>query len=171
MKKKVSAAELAKLIKEAEYEAEFLKAQENRESVFNCASTENEEDLRPEYSFSETSEKIHEAEAKVLRYKHALNLYNISTEAGDTGLTIDQVLVRLPQLNNEVRKLRGMAGRMRKQRVAPSFGSSSNIIDYEIANYDLEEVKKAHDKLAKELAKLQMALDEANMSEAIEIDV
>lgn len=61
--------------------------------------------------------------------------------------------------------------KMPKKRVDNSFGRGSNIIDYEYINYDLEQIEKDYNKISDELSKAQLALDDINNKEMIEIDI
>ena len=168
---KYTSAEAGKLVKKLEERIRDLKDKEERSSVFNAASTEDSESLRPEYDFAATQEQIRKLQADVRNVKHAINIFNTTHELpGFEGLTIDQALILIPQLSQEKEKMRRMAGRLPKQRVV-SLMSRSNIIDYEITNYDLEAAKEAYQEVADRLAAIQLALDAVNTSEAMEIAV
>ena len=99
--------------------------------------------------------------------KHAINTFNVTHAVPDfDDLTIDQALVYLPQLSNRVSKLKSMAAALPRERVV-SYGS--NIIDYEIANYDIAEAERAYHSEQEKLRNLQIALDRANSGETIGI--
>ena len=83
-------------------------------------------------------------------------------------MTIDEMLVYLPQLTEIANKLRTMAEALPRERIE-SF--RVNIVEYMIANYDIEEVEKEYDKARAELNALQLALDSVNSTEKMEIDV
>ena len=101
--------------------------------------------------------------------KHAINVFNGSHSLpGYDGLTIDQALVYLPQLSEETRKLSDMASALPRERIE-SFRSM--IVDYSIANYDIDEAEKAYEDVSERLTSLQLALDKANNSDPMEIDV
>ena len=170
MKERYTATELIKKISELEGNRRAIIEKSDKLSVFQCASTENEDELRPEYDFKDTFREIGEINGRIVKYKHALNLFNTSTYVGNTGHTIDEVLVILPQLNSLKENLRIMSGRTRKERVADRY-SSPVIIDYTIANYDIDEALEKYKKVQNMVREYQLALDKANMTEVIEIEI
>jgi hypothetical protein len=60
-----------------------------------------------------------------------------------------------------------MASALPKQRM--SSNGRSNLIEYEYANYDIEAAKKDYEKVCDELARAQVALDQLNNTETMEI--
>ena len=171
MKKEVTAAELGKMIRGLELKRMQLLEKEEKCSVFNCAASEEEniEALRPEYDFDETQRELHGIEDSIVTCKHLLNRFNATTVVGDTGLTVDQVLVRLPQLSREVEKLKRMSSRMERERIEARYGA--DFIDYTVANYDIDKVQKAYEQKAAKLTEYQLALDKTNMDNTITIEI
>ena len=166
---KYTSAEANKLLKGIEARIDDLKSKEKKSRSFHAASTEDPEALRPEYEFEETQQQIAALENQVRMVKHAINMFNVTHAVpGFDGLTIDQALVYLPQLSNRVSKLKSMAAALPRERVV-SFGS--NIIDYEIANYDIAEAEQMYRSEQENLRKLQIAIDRANSDETMEIDM
>ena len=103
--------------------------------------------------------------------KHAINQFNLThTLPGFDGLTIDQALIMLPQLNARRTKYQEMINRLPKERIS-GIHSRNNLIEYNIANYNIEEVEKAYKELTSHLAKMQLALDTVNTTEKMEIPV
>ena len=86
-------------------------------------------------------------------------------------MTIDQMLVYIPQLNQRRVKLRDMAGALPKSRVKGRSAANSAVIEYNYANYSVEEAKAAADAASEELARAQTALDKVNSTETMEIDL
>ena len=170
MKEKYTAAELMKKVKELENRRRNILDKSERQVIFNCASTENEEDVRPEFDLDNTLEEIKEIDTKIVKYKHALNLFNAKTYVGDTGHTIDEVLVIMPQLTNMQCRLYPLCVRMRKERVNDSY-SSPNYIDYTIANYDIDEANRKYKEINKLLSMYQLEMNKVNMTEIIEVEV
>ena len=66
-------------------------------------------------------------------------MFNTTTIIPDFDITIDEMLVYLPQLNRQCEVLSKMRDAMTKVRVSSGY-SGGNIIDYKYANYDIEEV-------------------------------
>lgn len=169
---KYTSAEASKLIRKLEEEATNLRDMEEKSAVFNAASGENVEDLRPEYDFAATQARLEELYERIRTAKHAVNVFNTTHELpGFEGLTIDQALVYIPQLNKRKDKLRWMAAHLPKERVDSYQLARTNIIDYEVINFDREQVKAAYDATGQTLAKLQLVLDTVNTTETMEIDV
>lgn len=168
---KYTSAESVKLLRRLTEERDSLLQMESKVSTFRAAVGEDAESLRPEYSFGDTRKAVDDLTRQILRVKHAINIFNTTTEVGDTGMTIDEVLVYLPYLSNLKKRLSGMAERLPKERIDEPFGRSSNIIDYRLVNYDLSEAKKKFETVSEELSSLQTALDLVNSTETMEIEI
>lgn len=132
---------------------------------FHAAVGENIEDVRPNYNFEETKECIEIIDNQILAIKHAINLFNSSTIVGDTGLTIDQVLVKLGMLTERKQKFSRMRIMQEKRRGQ----ITGNIIDYIYANFDIDDADMAYEEADTELKHLQMALDLVNNTVTFEI--
>ena len=168
---KVTSAEAGKLVKKLEEKISALQALEDKSSVFRVASGEDEELLRPAYDFAECQKKLDSLQADLRKVKHALNVFNSTHSVPGFGMTIDQMLVYIPQLSQRKMKLRNMAGVLQKARVKGRSAVNSAVIEYTYANYDVEEAKAAADAAAEELARAQTALDKVNNTETMEIDL
>ncbi len=170
---KYTSAQAFKLLKKLHDEQRILIAEESASSVFLAAMGEDVEELRPVYDYEQTQARLADLDAKIRKVKHAINLFNCTTTV--MGMTIDEVLVYLPQLNERCAKLRRMMQRREKQRTGStyrSFGDSkSNILDYEYTNYDIKKTAADYTKVSDEIATLQTALDLANSTREIEIDL
>ena len=168
---KYTSAEAGKLVKKLEEQIRDLKDKETKSSIFNAASTEDPEVLRPDYDFAAVQEQISRLQGDVRKVKHAINIFNTThVLPGYPELTVDQALILIPQLSARKEKLRRMASRLPRERV-DAMMSRGNIIDYQIANYDIAEAAAAYEKTADELSRLQLALDSVNTSIDIDIDV
>ena len=84
-------------------------------------------------------------------------------------MTVDQLLVYIPQMSAQKDKLENMASRLERRRLNNS--SRSNIIEYEYANYDIERAREDCAAVSAELARAQLALDRLNSTETMEIDL
>ena len=84
------------------------------------------------------------------------------------GITIDEMLVYIPQLTKRKIKLLEMKSRLPKERVEEQCGRQSNIIDYTYTNYDLAAVEADYENAADELSRVQLALDAVNQREVFE---
>lgn len=136
---------------------------------FLAAVGEDIESVRPDYNFKETQNALDEIETKMRKLKHALNVFNSTTVIPEFGMTIDEMLVYIPQLTMRKNKLAGMKDRLPKVREQTRVNSS--ILDYRYLNYGVDEATAEYDKIADTLAKAQNALDAVNMSEILEVDL
>ena len=82
-------------------------------------------------------------------------------------MTVDQMLIYIPQIRKQQSLLLEMRMRMPKKRLQ----RNSQIIDYEYINYDLKEVSAEYDRVSDELARAQIALDGVNAEAVIEFEI
>ena len=83
-------------------------------------------------------------------------------------MTIDEMLVYIPQLTKEKEKLDRMKSALPKSRVDNRYGNQ-NFIDYQYVNYDIKAVAADFEAVSNELSKAQTALDLVNSTESFEI--
>lgn len=167
---RVTSAQAAKILRQLNDELRALQLKEANSSSFVAAIQENVESVRPEYNFKEMRDAQSEVECKIRKVKHAINVFNTTTIIPDFNITIDEMLVYLPQLNRQCEVLSKMREAMPKVRVSSGY-SSGNIIDYKYANYDIEEVGRYYAELSDTLAKAQTVLDLVNSTVEFEIDI
>ena len=166
---KYTSAEAAKLLKAIEEEIKELRADEERMATFNAAVEEDPESVRPEYSYADTQQKLDALSARVRKVKHAINVFNTTQVIPEFDITIDEMLILIPQLTAKKKKLAAMAGRLPKERASGGRFSEPKFIDYTYANYDVKQVKDDLKKAAAELSKAQLALDKVNTTVSFEI--
>ena len=167
---RVTSAQAAKLLRQLNDELRALQLKEANSSSFVAAIQEDVESVRPAYNFKEMRDAQAEVECKIRKVKHAINVFNTTTIIPDFNITIDEMLVYLPQLNRQCEVLSKMRDAMPKVRVSSGY-SSGNIIDYKYANYDIEEVSKYYAELSDTLAKAQTVLDLVNSTVEFEINI
>lgn len=167
----VTSAKAAKILRQLNDELSTLQLREQNSSSFVAAIQEDIESVRPAYSFAEMREAQAEVERKIRKVKHAVNVFNTTTLVPDFNITIDEMLVYLPQLNRQCQILSGMRDAMPKTRVSSGYSGGGSIIDYKYANYDIEEAGKRYTELADTLARAQTALDLVNSTVEFEIDI
>lgn len=109
-------------------------------------------------------------EAKIRKLKHAINIFNATQTVDGFDMTIDELLVYIPQLTKRKSKLLEMKSRLPKERVEEQYGRQSSIIDYTYANYDIAAVEADYEKAADELSRAQLALDAVNQRETFEFE-
>ena len=128
---------------------------------------EDPESVRPPYDFQETQDALDEMEQKIRRVKHAINLFNTTHTVPGFDLTIDEMLVLIPQLTKRKNKLAEMKEKLPKTREQTY--SKSNIVDYRYINYDSDEAASEYEKAAEQLSRAQTALVTVNNTETLEI--
>lgn len=166
---KYTSAEAAKLLRQLTNKHEDLLILERQSSTFIASLGEDIEDVRPEYDYKSVQQQLAELETKIRTVKHAINLFNITHTVPGFDITIDQMLVLIPQLSAKKSKLAMMKSILPKERERSR--TNSNIIDYRYANYDIKQAAADYDEAADMLAKAQIALDVINNTETMDIDI
>ena len=169
---RMTSAEAAKLLRKLNEELDNVLLIEQQSREFSAALGEDVESVRPDYNYGMVQEQIESLEARIRQVKHAISAFNLAQEVpGFDGMTIDQMLVYIPQLSRRKAKLSLMQQRLPKQREQVSYGRGSQIIDYSYANYDLDTVRADYEKVSEELSRAQTALDLVNTTAELEIPV
>ncbi|MDD6058844.1 MAG: hypothetical protein PUB97_00470 [Ruminococcus sp.] len=168
---RVTSAQAAKLLRKLNDELRALQFKESNSSSFVAAIQEDIESVRPAYNFKEMRDEQNELEKKIRKVKHAINVFNTTTIIPDFNITIDEMLVYLPQLNAECATLSKMRDAMPKVRVSSGYSGGGIIIDYKYANYNIEEVSRNYTELSDILSKAQTALDLVNNTVEFDIDI
>lgn len=168
---KMTSAQAAKLLRQLNEEIRTLHLREDNSSSFLAALGEDPESVRPAYDYKSMQEQQKAVEEKIRKLKHAMNLFNANTVIPGYGITIDEMLVYLPQLNRRCIRLCAMKDAMPKVRDSSGFSRGTTVIDYRYANYDIEQVNKDYTALSEELAKAQTALDLINNTAEMDIDI
>ena len=127
--------------------------------------------MRPEYNYERTQAALSNLEKRIIKIKHAINLFNTSHKLPGFELTVDEALVYIPQLSQRVKKLAEMKTRLPKAREEKEYYGRSSIIDYRYTNYDRNVVIDDYEKAFDKLSAIQTALDTLNNSEELEIDM
>ena len=163
-----TSAEAAKLLRKLNDDKTALETNENQSSTFKAAISEDIENARPEYNYSATQSAISDIESKIRKVKHAINSFNLTHEVPGFSMTVDQMLVYIPQLTQKKAKLSRMKSVLPKSR---DYIRVAGIIEYTYTNYDVKQAKKDYDAVSDELARAQTALDVLNNSVKFEIDL
>lgn len=166
---KYTSAEAGKLLKKLNDEHASILLREENGKEFLAAVGEDIESVRPGYDFATTQVALNEIETKIRKVKHELNVFNSTTVIPEFGMTIDEMLVYIPQLTMRKNKLARMKDRLPKVREQTRVNSS--ILDYRYLNYGVDEAAAEYDKISDTLSKAQNALDAANMHQTLEIDL
>ena len=163
-----TSAEAAKLLRRLNDEKSSIESNESHSSFFKAAISEDIEQARPSYDYEAAQKAIDALEARIRTVKHAINTFNLTHEVPGFGMTVDMMLVYIPQLTARKTKLARMKDALPKAR---DYIRVAGIIEYTYANYDVEAAKRDYDAVSDELARAQTALDVLNNSVQFEIDI
>ena len=143
---KYTSAEAAKLIKNLNEQRSTLATEIIKKSTFPAAMGEDPETVRPEFNLTEALRTLDKLEER-----------------------IRQVLIYIPQLSYRKDILGEMARRLPKERDMSPYLSSSPIVNYIYANYEIEDAKKELKEVSEKLTQVQLALDRVNSTVGFEI--
>ena len=167
----ITSAIAARQLRKLNDQLDALLAMERKSCAFTAAIQEDVDSVRPAYDYPATQKAQMEIEAKIRKLKHTLNCFNSTYVITEFEMTIDQMLVYIPQLTARKKKLDEMRSRLPKERVKESFGRGNNIIEYDYANYDISQAEEDYNAVSDELAKAQNALDMANATVLFEAEI
>ena len=164
-----TSAQANKLLKKLNEERERLLSLERAGKVFIAATTEDKESARPEYSYKDTKKALAKIEADIRVIKHAINVFNTTHFVEDFDLTVDQMLIYIPQLVERKYQLSQMAQALPKQRLTSN--GRTNLIEYQFVNYDIDIIKQDYAAISEELSRAQVALDCLNNTETFSFSI
>ena len=151
---KYTSSEAAKLLRTLNEEYDALRYKEGQTCEFVAAVGEDIETVRPE---------------QIRAVKHEINRFNLNTVVPGFDMTIDQMLIYIPQLTARKRKLYAMMNRLPKQRERAAGSGKNYLIEYSYANYDISAAGEDYRRTSAELVRAQTALDLVNNTETMEI--
>ena len=165
----ITSAQAAKLLRKYREEFSALRAAEDQTREFLASVGEDPESVRPAYDYAATQAALREKERAIRRIKHALNLFNTTHQVPGFDMTVDELLVYMPQLTARKEKLARMKSALPKVRETVSFGKG--IIDYRYANYDVAAAAAEYEAVSEELSAAQTALDLLNNTVTFPLDL
>ena len=168
---KMTSAQAAKLLRQLNDELRTLHYREEQTKTFLAALGEDVESVRPSYDYAAMQAAQTELEGKIRKVKHALNVFNTTQIIPGFEMTVDEMLVYLPQLTERCRRLSEMKDALPKVRENTGYSRGSTVIDYRYANYDIAQAERDYQALSEELAGAQTALDLVNSTAELELDL
>lgn len=168
---KMTSAQAAKQLRQLNDELRTLMLREENTRSFVAALEEDIESVRPAYDFLKMHDAKAEVERKIRKLKHAVNVFNTATEVPGFDMTIDEMLVFLPQLTRKCSLLSEMRDALPKVREKSGYTRTGSIIEYRYANYDIEQVSKYYTETLNMLSEAQTALDLVNNTVEFEVDL
>ncbi len=169
---KMTSALACKLITQLKSEKETYLERERDSSTYTVAA--GEEPFVPVFDFEGNAALIAAIDEKVMRIKHALNLSNAtsSIEVGDKVYSVDEILIRMAQLNVRKGIYDTFRKRLPKERSSATvrFGTRRDAVEFTYANYDIAKAQAAFEKAEREIMALQLALDKHNQTFEFEVD-
>ena len=167
---KYTSSQAGKLLRKLNDDYTALLKKEEMSKDFLVSLGENPDVIRPEYDFCATQKELETLECKIRKVKHALNVFNSTTIIPEFDITIDEMLVLIPQLSKRKQKLSAMKGKLPKMR-EQGFARNSAVVEYRYLNYEVSQAESEYEKVADLLAKAQTALDMINNASTLEIDL
>lgn len=166
---RMTSANVNKLIKKLQDDKSYLISQEHRNSAYTAA--ENEDPVVPDYDYDETTRKLAEIDDKIVVLKHKLNVVNstCTVDVQGTSMTIDEILVRMAQLNSRKSTLGSMRNAQPKSRLRSMYNNS--VPEYQYANYDISRVAADYEELDAKITAMQLALDKFNQTFEFDVDI
>lgn len=154
-----------KLVKQLQADKAAIQTKEIQNTSYSYLNGETPE--KPEYDFAETQATLRQYDDKIIKLKHAINVFNCTTQLDGLDMTIDAALVRMAMLSAEKTKLQTMRTAPKKNRMTTMRGVS----EFTELNYAIEDAQARYDEVSKELLAIQQALNIANLTKTFEIDI
>lgn len=155
-----------KMVRQLQSERDALIRIESETSTYSYLA--GEDPVVTEYDFKAVDARLRELTNQIASIKHAINIFNTSTELPEIGLTIDGALVKMTMLNSDRSRLDRMRHVQKKTR---SGSLSRGVSEYTERNYDSEDVEKKYQETCTELITIQQAIDMANLTRTFEVNI
>ena len=169
MKKEFTSASAYKQIRALEEEKAHVLEQERMSSTYVLAV--DEEGEPPEYDYFAVREQVADLDRKVRTLRCAMHAFNVRTVLPESGVSIDEALVLMAQLNEEKRRLGMLRSNMPKQRLGDMRYRMSKVVEYQYANYDVERAEADFQEVSERIRALQMEIDYANQTITFEVEL
>ena len=166
----ITSAIAAKQLRKLNDQRDSLLAMEKKSMSFTAAIQEDVEAVRPAYDFHAMQRRFDDVDGRMRRLKHAINVFNTTHIVDGFDMTIDEMLVYLPQLGKRKEMLTQMSKMLPRQRKDRDYSSSNNI-EYVYANFDIAEARQELERVSELYAQAQTALDIVNNRDTLEVDL
>lgn len=169
---KMTSAYANKLLKQLDEEKAYLLSMEKSNCVYIAPS--KEEKPETEYDYAETQKKLEEINDKIVKIKHAINVSNINAriQIRDRSMTVDEILVRMAQLNKRKANLDEMRKKKEGEREGRNiFDAGTAVPEYKYLAFPMKQVREDYDRLSKEIMEMQLALDRHNQLDEFEVEM
>lgn len=163
---KMSNYEAIKFIKQLELEKQEIEMNERRNSTVSYSADEPIPQV--DYDFSATRTSIKRINTKIGKIKHALAVANTTVLLPGFDFTIGEGLVKLAQLQNELRNLTSLAG---QNNHTSEYNLATGTMQYIDTTYDVELAKSQKKEIYETIVKLQTAIDKTNINNELDIDI
>lgn len=167
--KTFTSASAAKFIKRLENEKSRLVSIELKNSTYVLA--QGEEGEPPVYDYRATVERVDELDDTIRRVRHALHVFNAHTVISDEGITVDEALIQLAQMNGKLRRLERLREVEPKKRLESGMFGGKGMIEYEYANFETKEAFADYEVLYRRISDLQLRLDLVNQTETFTVEL
>ncbi|MCH5160156.1 MAG: hypothetical protein J1F66_04840 [Clostridiales bacterium] len=162
---KMCHSEVIKYVKELESKKRVLLRQEEND----CRYSYQDEDSKivPNYDYKKTRKAVDALDAKIRKLRHLLAVANCTVVVDEFGVTLGEALVMLAQYQNKCELLSEMSSRQQISQRA----SYSGKMEITCCNYDVEKVLKEYEDLRQLIGRLQVAIDRANLTSYVEVEI
>ena len=168
MTRTFTSASANKYLRTLDDEKFHLLEQEREACVYTRAAGEADEP--PAYRYDDVRAQVAAIDAQARAIRHALHLFNATTTLPESGITIDEALIKLARLSNLKDTLSQMRDRREKERVTSTF-TRSEMIEYRYANYDIAQAAADYSAVLEQIASLQLEIDLANQTRTFEVEL
>lgn len=164
--------DINKVLRKLKEDKVYWENKENDSCTYVAAA--DEEPVIPEYDYETVAGKIEAIDAQVVKIKHALSVTNAANKVSVNGaeMTIDEILVKMSQLNRRKSILDFMRKQEPKRRISSGvYSSRKTAPEYKYINYDLELIKSEYERIDSEISEMQLVLDKYNQTFEFEVDI
>ena len=162
---KMCHSEVIKYIKELESKKRVLLRQESNDCTYSYQDEDSK--IVPNYDYKKTRKAVDALDTKIRKLRHALAVANCSVIVEEFDVTLGEALVMLAQYQNKCELLSEMSSR---QQISQR-SSYSGKMEITCCNYDVEKVVKEYEELRLLIGRLQVAIDRANLTNFVEVEV